>query len=192
MLKDILLVLSLLSWSGTLTAQVVTAQGRGGAGARASAREARNRNFRCRCVLVSAQLPLFRIERSEIQQIYYYRWKLFRSHIREIGPQGTTVLEFLDNVPWARQPYTDLNDSASFHIFEGRWLRDPAIVDSLIDHLYTGGANDRALLRVHCGCHREQHSRHGRSPVPRLRHLDTMQHIFNLWDDHLDRARNLY
>ena len=81
-------------------------------------------------------IPFFEIDDPEIQQIYYYRWKLFRAHIREIGPQGTTVLEFLENVPWARQPYTDLNDSASFHIMEGRWLRDPAIVDSLIDHLY--------------------------------------------------------
>ena len=38
------------------------------------------------------------------------------------------------------------------------WLRDPAVIDSLIDHLYTGGANDRhfsesvaaATFRVNC------------------------------------------
>jgi hypothetical protein len=80
-------------------------------------------------------IPFLEIDDPELQTVYYYRWKVFRSHIREIGPAGTTVLEFLDNVPWARQPATDLNDSASLHILEGRWLRDPAIIDSLIDHI---------------------------------------------------------
>src|SRR6202034_146794 len=27
---------------------------------------------------------------------------------------------------------------------------------------------------------------------PVLRHLDTMQYIFNVWDDHFDQSRNLY
>src|SRR6202522_1640925 len=136
-------------------------------------------------------IPFLEIDDPEIQQIYYYRWKLFRAHIREIGPQGTTVLEFLENVPWARQPYTDLNDSASFHIMEGRWLRDPAIVDSLIDHLYSGAANDRHFSESIAAA-TESRSRVTGDPGPGLRHLDTMQHIFNLWDDHFDRARNLY
>ena len=136
-------------------------------------------------------IPFLEIDDPEIQQIYYYRWMLFRSHIRDIGPQGTTVLEFLDNVPWARQPYTDLNDSASFHIMEGRWLRDPSFVDSLIDHLYTGGANDRHFSESIAAA-TESSTRVTGDPAPALRHLDTMQHIFNLWDDHFDRARNLY
>jgi hypothetical protein len=136
-------------------------------------------------------IPFLEIDDAEIQQIYYYRWMLFRSHIRDIGPQGTTVLEFLDNVPWARQPYTDLNDSASFHIMEGRWLRDPSFVDSLIDHLYTGGANDRHFSESIAAA-TESSIRVTGDPGPALRHLDTMQHIFNLWDDHLDRTRNLY
>jgi hypothetical protein len=136
-------------------------------------------------------IPFLEIDDQEIQQIYYYRWKLFRSHIREIGQQGTTIIEFLDNVPWARQPYTDLNDSASFHIMEGRWLRDPAIVDSLIDHLYAGGANDRHFSESIAAA-TESSTRVTGDPGPALRHLDTMQHIYNLWDDHFDRTRNLY
>ena len=77
-------------------------------------------------------IPLLEIDDAEIQQIYYYRWKVYRSHIREISPQGTTVLEFLIDVPWAREPFTDLNDSSSFHLMEGRWRRDPAVVERLI------------------------------------------------------------
>jgi hypothetical protein len=34
-------------------------------------------------------IPFLEIDDAEIQQIYYYRGKLFRSHIREIGPQQT-------------------------------------------------------------------------------------------------------
>jgi hypothetical protein len=136
-------------------------------------------------------IPFLEIDDPEIQQIYYYRWKLYRSHIREIGPEGTTVLEFLDDVPWAREPYSDLNDSSSFHIMEGRWLRDPAIVDSLIDHLYTGAGNDRHFSESIAAATYSSTLVTG-NPAPGLRHLDTMRYIFNLWDDHFDRKRNLY
>ncbi len=136
-------------------------------------------------------VPLLEIDDAEIQQIYFYRWKLLRAHIREIGPQGTTMLEFLDNVPWARQPYTDLNDSASFHIMEARWMRDPAALDDLIDHLYTGGANDRHFSESIAAATEASTLVTG-DAGPALRHLDTMQYIFNAWDDHFDRTRNLY
>lgn len=136
-------------------------------------------------------IPFFEIDDAEIQQIYYYRWKLYRSHIREIGSQGTTVLEFLDNVPWARQPYTDLNDSASFHLLEGRWLRDPRVVDDLVDHLYSGGANDRHFSESIAAATVSSTLVTG-DVGPALRHLDTMQYIYNLWDDHFDRERGLY
>jgi len=136
-------------------------------------------------------IPFLEIDDAEIQQVYYYRWKLFRSHVRQIGAQGATVTEFLGNVSWARQPYSDLNDSASFHLNEGRWLRDPAIVDSLIDHLYTGGGNDRHFSESIAAATLGTTLVTG-DPAPAIRHLDTMQYIFNEWDDHFDRRRNLY
>jgi hypothetical protein len=136
-------------------------------------------------------IPFLEIDDPEIQQVYYYRWKLYRSHLREIGAQGVTITEFLGNVPWARQPYTDLNDSASFHLSEGRWLRNPAIIDSLIDHLYSGGGNDRHFSESIAAATLDTTMVTG-DPSPAIRHLDTMQYIFNEWDDHLDRKRNLY
>ncbi len=148
-------------------------------------------NFGADAPWFERNIPFLEIDDPEIQQIYYYRWKLFRGHIREIGEQGTTVLEFLPNVPWARQPYTDLNDSASFHLMEGRWLRDPSVVDNLIDHLYTGGANDRHFSEWIAAATVDTTLVTG-NPAPAMKHLDTMQHIYNLWDDHLDRQRGLY
>ena len=136
-------------------------------------------------------IPFLEIDDPEIQEVYYYRWKVFRSHIREIGPEGTTVLEFLDNVPWARQPFTDLNDSASFHILEGRWLRDPAVIDSLIDHLYAGGGNDRHFSESIAAA-TESRARVSGDPSPGLRHLTEMRAIYDRWDDHFDRAHGLY
>jgi len=136
-------------------------------------------------------IPFLEIDDPEIQQIYYYRWKLYRSHIREIGQQGTTVLEFLDDVPWAREPYTDLNDSSSFHIMEGRWLRSPAIVDSLIDHLYSGAGNDRHFSESIAAAV-DASTRVTGDAGPGLRHLDSMRYVFNAWDDHFDWQRNLY
>lgn len=136
-------------------------------------------------------IPFMEIDDAQIQQIYYYRWKLYRAHIREIGPQGTTVLEFLDDVSWAMEPYTDLNDSSSFHLMEGRWLRNPAIVDSLIDHLYTGGGNDRHFSESIAAA-TEASTRVTGDPAPGLRHLDAMQSIYNTWNDHFDLQRNLY
>jgi hypothetical protein len=136
-------------------------------------------------------IPFLEIDDPEIQQIYYYRWKLYRSHIREIGSQGTDVLEFLPDVPWAREPYTDLNDSSSFHLLEGRWLRSPVTIDNLIDHLYAGAGNDRHFSESIAAAAVATTLVTG-DPSPALKHLDAMQYIFNAWDDHFDRARNLY
>ncbi len=136
-------------------------------------------------------IPFLEIDDPEIQQIYYYRWKLYRSHIREIGSQGTTVTEFLDNVPWARQPYTDLNDSSSFHLLEGRWIRNPSVINSLIDHLYSGGGNDRHFSESIASATWSTTLVTG-DPQPAIRHLDTMQYVFNEWDDHFDTNRSLY
>jgi len=153
--------------------------------------EIARRNFANDAPWFLRNIPFLEIDDPEIQQIYYYRWKLFRSHIREIGSQGTTVLEFLPNVPWARQPYTDLNDSASFHIMEGRWLRDSSVVTDLIDHLYSGGGNDRHFSESIAAAAEASTWVTGDS-TPVLRHLDKMESTFNAWDDHLDRSRNLY
>lgn len=136
-------------------------------------------------------VPFLEIDDPEIQSVYYYRWNVWRSHIRQVGPQRTDETEFLTNVPWARQPYTDLNDSSSLHIMDGRWLRDPAYVNSLVDHLYTGAGNDRHFSEFLAAATYAWVQVTG-DPAPALRHLDTMKYIYNMWDDHFDAGRNLY
>lgn len=136
-------------------------------------------------------IPFLEIDDPDIQRVYYYRWQLYRSHLREIGTVGTEETEFLPEVPWGRHPFTDLNDSSSFHILEGRWLRDPGYITSLVDHLYSEGGNDRHFSESIASATYAWTQVTG-DPAPALRHLDTMEHIYNLWDDHFDAQRNLY
>lgn len=138
-----------------------------------------------------ANVPFFEIDDAELQQIYYYRWQLFRAHLRDLGPQRYMVTEFLPEVSWGKPPYTDLNDSSSFHLLEARWLRDPRYATSLIDHLYSGGGNDRHFSESIAAATYAVTQVSG-DAEPALRHLDTMEYVYNAWDDHFDRTRNLY
>jgi hypothetical protein len=70
-------------------------------------------------------------------------------------------------------------------------LRNPHVVDNLIDHLYSGGGNDRHFSESIAAATEASTWVTG-DPAPALRHLDTMQYIYNEWDDHFDRTRNLY
>lgn len=149
------------------------------------------RNFGADAPWFLANIPFLEIDDSEIQQIYFYRWKLYQAHLRDIGAQGTVVTEFLDAVTWERKPWSTLNDSSSFHLSEGRWLRHPDLLDPFIDYLYTGGGNDRHFSESIAAATWSRILVTG-DPSPGLRHLDAMQHVYNLWDDHLDRTRNLY
>jgi hypothetical protein len=136
-------------------------------------------------------IPFLEVDDPEIEEVYYYRWQVYRSHIREIGAPGTTVLEFLPDVPWARKPWTDLNDSSSFHLMEGRWLRQPAVVNSLIDHLYAGGGNDRHFSESIAAASEAAVEVIGDQAVLQ-RNFDAMRRSYELWNDHFDAKRNLY
>ena len=61
----------------------------------------------------------------------------------------------------------------------------------MIDHLYTGGGNDRHFSESIAAATLGTTLVTG-DPAPAVRHLDTMQYIFNQWDDHFDWRRNLY
>jgi hypothetical protein len=136
-------------------------------------------------------IPFLEIDDPEIEAVYYYRWQVYRSHIREIGPQGTMVTEFLPEVNWGRKPWTDLNDSSSFHLMEGRWLRNPAVINSLIDHLYAGGGNDRHFSESVAAASLAATNVTGDQAVLQ-RNFDIMRQTYTAWDDHFDATRNLY
>ncbi|GKZ76244.1 hypothetical protein AnigIFM56816_005222 [Aspergillus niger] len=72
----------------------------------------------------SDRIPLFETDLSDIQDVYYYRWSIFRAHQRDLGSYGYISTEFLNDVSWQEEPYALLIDASNFHLREGRWCRD--------------------------------------------------------------------
>lgn len=89
---------------------------------------------------LARQIPLIDIPDKELERTYYFRWWTFRKHIRPT-PERTVITEFLPDVRWAGA-FNTINCAASFHIREGRWLRDPdGILPQYMDHWLRGSGN---------------------------------------------------
>lgn len=136
------------------------------------------------------RIPFFESADPAIDEIYYYRWALFRAHQRDLGAEGFISTEFLDDVSWQRQPFASLNDATGFHVGEGRWLHDRRLAGDYIDFMYAGG-NDR-----HFTDHMAD-SVYGRYLVDgdraaAVKHLAVMRHIYRLWDEKFDFSKGLY
>jgi len=136
-------------------------------------------------------IPFFEIDNPEIQQIYYYRWKLYRAHLRDLGERGYIVTEFLDDVNWDKHPYASLNDATGFHIYDGRWLKDDRYINDYIDYMFSGGGNDRHFSEAIADAAYARFLVNGDAESA-TKHLDVMRHIFHLWDDHFDFDKGLY
>jgi hypothetical protein len=72
-------------------------------------------------------VPLFECPDESIVRTYYYRWWTYRKHIRQT-PAGFVVTEFLPEVGWSGK-YNTIGLAAGHHLYEGRWLRNPAFLD---------------------------------------------------------------
>jgi hypothetical protein len=68
-------------------------------------------------------IPFFESSDKSIEEMYYFRWWVFRKHIRKT-PDGFVITEFLPDVPWAGAHNT-ISASAGHQFYEGRWLRNP-------------------------------------------------------------------
>lgn len=136
-------------------------------------------------------IPLFESSDQKLDQIYYYRWSVFRAHQRDLGPRGYITTEFLDDVGWQREPYASLNDATGFHIQEGRWLRDRRYADDYVDFMYGQGGNDRHFSEAIADATWARFLVDG-DQAAATRHLAVMKHIYALWDDHYDFDKKLY
>lgn len=89
------------------------------------------------------RIPLFEVSDESIQDVYYYRWNMFRTHQRNIGDYGFISTEFIDNVGWQTQPWASNNCAAVFHLKEGRWCRDPRYRRDYANFMYSKDSNPR-------------------------------------------------
>ncbi len=136
-------------------------------------------------------IPFFECSDKKIQDVFYYRWKLYKAHIRNIGESGFVITEFLNNVSWDKDPYSSLNDATGFHIYEGRWLKNSNYISGYINFMFGGGGNDRHFSE---GISDATYANYlvNADSILVTDQLRVMQHIFNLWLDHFDLNKNLY
>jgi hypothetical protein len=88
-----------------------------------------------------ANVPWFECPDPEIEQMYYFRWWVFRKHIKQT-PRGYVITEFLPDVAHS-QKYNTIVCAAGLHIEEGRWLRNRAYLKDYINFWFSDEADPR-------------------------------------------------
>jgi hypothetical protein len=135
--------------------------------------------------------PFFECSDKQIEQVYYYRWKLYKAHIRNVGPNEYVTTEFINDMGWDRDPYSTINAATMHHIYEGRWLKDNRYMDGYINYMFQQGGNNRhysesiadaAYARYLVNCDSDF----------LIRQLDSMKSSYEQWSDHFDPGKNLY
>lgn len=92
---------------------------------------------------IEEEVPVFECSDSLLEEIYYFRWWVFRKHIKKTKNQRI-ITEFLPAVPWAG-PYNSINCANGHHIAEARWLKhDRKLVPEYIEFWLKGEGNERS------------------------------------------------
>jgi hypothetical protein len=90
---------------------------------------------------LAANVPDFDCPDPSFRAIYDFRWKVFKEHIRPTA-DGFVVTEFLPDVPWAGKHNT-ISCAAGHHFREGRWIRDPKVLDDYSAFWFRKGGEPR-------------------------------------------------
>jgi predicted GH43/DUF377 family glycosyl hydrolase len=90
---------------------------------------------------IAANVPLFECPDKDLQEIYYFRWHVYKEHLKET-PSGWIVTEFLPEVPWAGK-YNSINCAAGHHFYEGRWIHDPRYLNDYACFWFGKGGEPR-------------------------------------------------
>lgn len=75
---------------------------------------------------IAGNVPLLQCPDPVLQEVYYFRWAIYRRHLRETK-DGWVVSEFIQPGPGGK--HGTINAAAGHHIYEGRWLRNPRFLD---------------------------------------------------------------
>ncbi|MBS1597238.1 MAG: glycogen debranching protein [Bacteroidetes bacterium] len=136
-------------------------------------------------------IPFFECSDKQIEQVYYYRWKMYKAHIRNVGPDQFVITEFINHVGWDREPYCTINAASMHHIYEGRWLKDQRYMNGYINYLLIGGGNDRRYSESVSDAAYARYLVNADSNFL-MNQLDSMKQMYNEWSDHFDSSKNLY
>lgn len=81
-----------------------------------------------------ANIPFVDLPDQTIQSVYYYRWNVWKEHIRPTGTANGDILTEFFGYPGYAAPYGAIDAAAGHHIDEGRWVRDQSYLNSYIDY----------------------------------------------------------
>ena len=135
--------------------------------------------------------PFFECSDKQIEQVYYYRWKLYKAHIRNAGQDQYVITEFINDVTWDRDPYSTINAAAMHHIYEGRWLKNNRYMDGYINYMFQQGGNNRSYSESVADAAYARYLVNKDSNFI-VKQLDSMKHVYDEWSDHFDSSKNLY
>lgn len=136
-------------------------------------------------------IPFFECSDKTFEEVYYYRWKLYKAHIRNIGPGKNVITEFIIHMSFDRDPFCTINAASMHHIYEGRWLNNKKYVNSYIDYLYQMGGNNRSYSESIADASYANFLVSGDKDFA-VKQLDSMVRIYNAWYDHWDDAKQLF
>jgi len=136
-------------------------------------------------------IPFFECSDKQLEQVYYYRWKMYKAHIRNVGDNSYVITEFINHVAWDREPYCTINAASMLHIYEGRWLKDDRYINSYINYLFQNGGNNRHYSESIADAAFQNYLVNADSSFL-MQQLDSMKRMYNEWSDHYDSSKNLY
>ncbi|KAF2033974.1 hypothetical protein EK21DRAFT_57469 [Setomelanomma holmii] len=137
------------------------------------------------------RIPFFESSDKDITDVYYYRWKIFRSHQRDLGLNGFISTEFLDDVSWQTNPWASLNDATGFHLLEGRWCRDRRFKEDYAAFILGPNSNTRQFSESMGAAVWQGYLVDGVA-ADAIARLDQMQTVYNAWSDAFDTPKGLY
>jgi hypothetical protein len=76
-----------------------------------------------------ANIPFLELPDQSIQSTYYYRWRVWKEHVRPTGTANGDVLTEFFGYPGYAAPFGAINASSDQQIDEGRWVRDQQPVE---------------------------------------------------------------
>jgi len=139
-------------------------------------------------------IPFFECSDKQIEEVYYYRWKLYKAHVRNVGEEyGYVITEFINDVSWDIDPYCSINCGTAHHIYEGRWLKNNRYLDGYIDYMYRGGGNrhDRQYSEGIADAVYARYLVNSDSAFVEGQ-LGMMEQVYKQWDDKFDSSKKLY
>ena len=88
-----------------------------------------------------ANIPFLEVPDQTIQSTYYYRWRVWKEHVRPTGTANGSVLTEFFGYPGYAAPFGAINASSGQQIDEGRWVRDEQPVDDDIQYWLQGAGS---------------------------------------------------